>query len=91
MRSQANYLGALECYNRAITLNAKNKKCWYNKGNILADQGSLDKALECYDRALEIDANFVVALKSKKRILSLKKQHGAYVTTLEFYFQKNKL
>lgn len=45
---------ALDCYERAIEINAGVAETWTNKGNGLHELGRLEQALDCYERALEI-------------------------------------
>ncbi len=46
---------ALECFNRALSINSQYPEAWYHKGNALSALGEPDEALECYDMALGID------------------------------------
>lgn len=60
---------ALGCYNKALELNPKDEKAWYNKGKILINHGKDQEALKCFDKTLELDPTFEPALKDKKEIL----------------------
>ena len=48
---------ALDCYNRAITVNPKNYKAWNSTGIVLNDLNRYEEAIESYDRALKIKPN----------------------------------
>jgi len=59
------YTGAVEHFEKAISVNPNEKKYWNEKGNALRWDGKFDEALEAYDKALELDANYAGGLSGK--------------------------
>ena len=55
------YEEAIECYDRALSIDPNNADAWYWKGSTLRDMGKHSEAIECYDKALEIDPNYILA------------------------------
>ena len=49
----------LECYDRALAIDATSKGPWVNKGFALTNIGALEEAARCADRAAKIPANSV--------------------------------
>jgi tetratricopeptide (TPR) repeat protein len=48
---------AVEMFNKAISLNPKYEKAYFNKGYILAELGKFDKAVETYEKLIAINPN----------------------------------
>jgi len=46
---------ALECYNRVIALNRRNRQAWYEKANLLFGEGHFTDAIECLKEVLRLD------------------------------------
>ncbi|CAD8166212.1 unnamed protein product [Paramecium pentaurelia] len=49
------YQEAIECYDKAISMNPKYDKAWYNKGLALNNLNKYQEAFECYDKAISIN------------------------------------
>ena len=62
---------AIECYDKALEIDAKKASAWYNKGLAFGNLGKYEQAIECYDKALEIEPNYADVLNNKK--LTIKK------------------
>ena len=54
------YDEAIQCYDKAIEIDANYADAWNNKGNALDNLGKYDEAIQCYDSAIEIDANMLL-------------------------------
>lgn len=48
------YDEALECFDKALSLDPKNTHAWNQKGVALRSLGRYDEAIECFNKALEI-------------------------------------
>ena len=55
MFSVADYQGAEEAYNSALTLDGHNASAWQRRGRIFNLQGKIKEAMACHARALELD------------------------------------
>jgi tetratricopeptide (TPR) repeat protein len=49
------YQEAIECYDKALEIDAKDAYAWNNKGLALGSLGKYEEALSCYDKALMIN------------------------------------
>jgi tetratricopeptide (TPR) repeat protein len=63
--SMNRYQQAIECFDKAILIDANNPRIWISKGSILGNLGRYQQAIECFDKAILIDANNPEVLKSK--------------------------
>ena len=65
--SLGRYEEAIECFDKALEIDANDSRIWNAKGSILGNLGRYQQAIECFDKALEIDANnnTLAMLKSK--------------------------
>lgn len=61
---------ALDYYQRALTLNAKEARAYYGLGNVYRDQRCSDKSLEAYGKAIENDPNYVEAYRGIAAVYS---------------------
>jgi len=52
---------AVECYEKAITINPSYYKAYYNLGGILQDLGKLNASIECFEKALSIKPDYADA------------------------------
>ena len=56
-RSRCRYKEAVECYDKAITLDPSNDRFWTDKGETLYEMGKFKKAIQCLDKAIELRAS----------------------------------
>ncbi|CAK91023.1 unnamed protein product (macronuclear) [Paramecium tetraurelia] len=63
------YQDAIECYNKAISINPNYDVIWYHKGNVLNNLNQHYEAIECYDKAISINPNYDVAWNNKGNYL----------------------
>jgi len=49
---------AIKCFNKAVSINPREKKAWYNKAVVLCIFNKYDEARRCLSKALEIDPNY---------------------------------
>jgi tetratricopeptide (TPR) repeat protein len=59
------YEQAIECFDKAIEIDAIDPKIWNGRGSVLGHLGKYEQAIECFDKAIEIDPNNVGILKNK--------------------------
>ena len=59
------YNNAIQCYDKAIEIDANYADAWYNKGAVLDDLLNHNEAIQCFDKALEIDPNNAYAWSYK--------------------------
>jgi tetratricopeptide (TPR) repeat protein len=59
------YDQAIECFDKAININANDAKIWRGKGSVLARLGKYELAIGCYAKGLEIDPSDAGLLKSE--------------------------
>jgi Tetratricopeptide repeat. len=62
----------LECYEKALELNAQNIETLHDKGVALEFLGRTQESLKCYEKVLEMDPNFELSKKAREEILSSK-------------------
>ena len=62
---------ALQCYNRVIGLNRKNRQAWYEKANILFGAGRFVDAIECLKEVLRLDPSKSVDILLKAEELRM--------------------
>lgn len=70
------YDKAIECYKKAIELDANYVHAWNNMGSDYWYKEEYDRAIECYEKALEIDANYVYAWYGMGLTYSDKKEYN---------------
>jgi tetratricopeptide (TPR) repeat protein len=65
------YQEAIECFDKAIEIDAKDvfAYAWNNKGNALYDSQKYEDAIKCYDKALEVNKNLLEAQINKGNAL----------------------
>ncbi|UCE28544.1 MAG: tetratricopeptide repeat protein [Candidatus Bathyarchaeota archaeon] len=56
---------ALECYDKALSIDPGLAKAWINKGSHLLDMGKPKEAMKCIDTALEINPRYAKAWLNK--------------------------
>ncbi len=59
------YDKAIECYEKATSIDPNHAFAWNNKGNAYYYKGINDKAIECFDKATSIDPNHAFAWNNK--------------------------
>ncbi|CAD8214737.1 unnamed protein product [Paramecium octaurelia] len=59
------YQEAIECYDKAISINPKQDLAWNNKGNSLNNLNKYEEAIECYDKAISINPKLDLAWNNK--------------------------
>lgn len=67
--AQGLHADALECHEKALTINPQCTSAWINKGLCFDELGRLPAAIECYENAVEIDRSNYVPLLRKADIL----------------------
>ncbi len=55
--SLGRYDQAIECFDKALEIDANDSRIWNGKGYIFGNLGRYQEAIECFDKALEIDTN----------------------------------
>ncbi len=63
------YDEAIECYDRAMELDANNPEAWFDKGCALGKQKRYDEAIEWYDKAMEMKPDYAFGLNNKGNAL----------------------
>ncbi len=76
------YDDAMECVDKALTLDQTYKYAWYNRGWILSQKKSYEEAIEAFDKALAIDPSYKHAWLEKGIALHWL---GRYEEALECY------
>ncbi|CAD8058037.1 unnamed protein product [Paramecium primaurelia] len=77
---------AIECYDKAISINPKYDKAWYNKGYVLHQLQKYNDAISCYDQALSININPLRLQRKADSLFELGKKSEAkqlYLSALE--------
>ena len=64
------YNNAIQCYDKALEIDANYADAWYNKGAVLGDLLKHNEAIQCFDKAIEIDPNNAYAWSNKGLALS---------------------
>ncbi|CAD8045608.1 unnamed protein product [Paramecium primaurelia] len=59
------YQEAIECYDKAISINPKNDLAWSNKGWALNSLNKYQEAIECYDKAISFNPKYDFAWNNK--------------------------
>jgi tetratricopeptide (TPR) repeat protein len=59
------HVKAIENYDKAIDLDPKYEKAWYNKGWNLSELGRREEAIACYDKAIDLDPKYEKAWYNK--------------------------
>jgi len=77
--NQGKFVEALECYDKALTIDPQNSNVLSNKGLSLHNQGKFVEALECYDKALTIDPQdeFIVKRRNNTKALLFRSSNNA--------------
>ena len=70
------YNEAIECYDKALELDASNHEAWFDKGCALGEQKKHNEAIECYDKALRIKPYYAYALYNKGNVLNAWGMHN---------------
>ena len=60
---------ALECYDKATTLEPNDSLLWYNKGVVLTDLERFDDAIINYEKAISIQPDYADAWYNKAELL----------------------
>lgn len=60
-----NTLDAIECYNKALTIDINDPSIWIEKSFYLTQIGNYDEAIACCDQALLIDSNWQAVLTQR--------------------------
>ena len=60
---------ALDAYDQATVISAKNAEVWNNKGLAYAALGKYQEALQCFNKALGIKPDFADAQKNKESVM----------------------
>lgn len=68
--NNADYLGAVDLYTRAIEVDGKDKVAYFNRATSYATMGMFQKALTDLDRVIALDPNYVRALTHRGEILA---------------------
>lgn len=71
LQSRGDYAGALEAYDRALTLNPQDGSLWNNRATVLAAQGRHADALAAYERATALIPRSLLAWRGKVYMLYL--------------------
>jgi archaeal type IV pilus assembly protein PilA len=66
-----NYSGAINAFNRAISMNQFPVDAWCNRGLAYAQMGQYEQALESIDKALSLDPNHGNAIAARSVVLGL--------------------
>jgi tetratricopeptide (TPR) repeat protein len=69
------YDKAITDYSRAIELNPRDAKAYYNRGNAYDNKGQYDKAITDYSRAIELNPRDAVAYYNRAIANVLKKEY----------------
>ncbi|CAK86537.1 unnamed protein product, partial (macronuclear) [Paramecium tetraurelia] len=78
LRKLNKYQEAIECYDKAISINPNYDDAWYNKGLALYNLNKYQEAIECYDKAISINPKYDAAWNNKGNSLyDLKKYQEA--------------
>ncbi|MGE5634650.1 MAG: tetratricopeptide repeat protein, partial [Deltaproteobacteria bacterium] len=59
------YNNAIQCYDKALEIDANYADAWYNKGSSLGNLLKHNEAIQCFDKAIEIDPNNAYAWSYK--------------------------
>jgi tetratricopeptide (TPR) repeat protein len=76
------YEEAIECFNRAIRIDANHADAWSNKGIALRNLGKYNEAIDSYNKAIEIDHNNANAWYHKGNALRIL---GKYNEAIDSY------
>jgi tetratricopeptide (TPR) repeat protein len=63
--SLGRYKLAIECFDKAIEIDANNSKTWNSKGSVFGSIAQYELAIECFDKAIEIGPISPNILKNK--------------------------
>ena len=69
-------VAVIDDFNRAIGLNQQCAYLYYDRGNVFAQRGDLEKAIADFDKAIEIDANLAEA-HYNRGLAHLRQKHTA--------------
>jgi tetratricopeptide (TPR) repeat protein len=67
---QGMYPEAINCYDKALTIEPSIAGFWNNKGNAFDNMGRYQEAIACFDKAIELDPNITHIWNNKGRALS---------------------
>jgi tetratricopeptide (TPR) repeat protein len=59
------YEQAIQCFDKAIEIDATDMKIWNSKGSLLGSLGRYEQAIQCFDKAIEIDPHNLAVLRNK--------------------------
>ena len=73
LESSYKYVEAIECYEKAIHIDANYAEAFNRKGFALEKINRYSEAIECYNKAIFIQPNFKLAIDNKKKLTNLLK------------------
>jgi len=65
LSNSGEYKEAIKCYNKALKIDPKFSRAWYNKGSAFHDLEKYKEAIKCYDKAIEINPEYAAAWNNK--------------------------
>lgn len=63
--------------------NSKDARAWYDKANVLRNQGKQDEAIKAYDEAIKLDPKYVNAWNNKGNALNDQGKHDEAITAYD--------
>lgn len=69
------YAGALQAFNRAISVDANFYMAYNNRGATLLDKGSIDDAIKDFEKALQINPKYAPAASNLSGVYFRKKDY----------------
>jgi tetratricopeptide (TPR) repeat protein len=82
LHNQGKFAEAIECYDRALSLNPQDHNSLSNKGLSMHNQGKFAEAIECYDRALSLNQDDSNILRRKNCALeTLHRNRNSWISS----------
>jgi len=93
LREQGNYTGAIQYYNKALSIDPSDIDAINGKGDVYYDQSNYTEAIKYYDKALSIDPNSVEALSGKEMhyiaVITILKVDNIMINHLKLWMYRN--
>ncbi len=67
--TMGNYEEALNCHERALSMNVLDPESWLNKGTVLMQLDQTERAIQCFEEAIKLRENYPLAWFNKGRAL----------------------